>query len=128
MHSDERHSDPGRSRMPLGDGFTAGLDDLSAAEMLALVLGELRRLRDALGEQADELSRLREAVRRPERVRYYEEDLERRLGISRSTIYRLWREGLLDFHQDRIPNKRGLGRRYCTELDVERYERRGVHS
>ena len=110
------------------DSLPSRSDDLSAEDMLVMILKEMDNVKRVLGEQADEISRLREQVRRPERVRYYEKDLRKRLGVSRATIYRLWSEGLLDYHQDRLPNQSGLGSRYSTELDVERYEKKSVHS
>ena len=97
--------------------------ELSATEALAVVVGELRTIRQEIAglaientRLAGEVARLKEAVRRPERVLLYKEDLARRLNKSERSIRRLWNEGKLDF-------KREGRRRYSTLAQLDAYLR-----
>ena len=97
--------------------------ELSTTEALAVVVGELRTIRQEIAglatentRLAGEVARLKEAVRRPERVLLYKQDLARRLSKSTRSILRLWDEGKLDF-------KREGRRRYSTLAQLEAYLR-----
>lgn len=90
-----------------GEHSTPGSVVISKATILQ-ILEEMRALRE-------DVARLEKAVRRPGRVRYRPEELAQRLQISISSVYRLWKSGLLPYSQD----SKG---RYSTEAQVERYE------
>ena len=89
---------------------------LSAQEALAVVVGELTRQHSTIEKLVVELARLREAVRRPERVLLYKEDLVSRLNKSERSIRRLWNEGKLGFKWEGR-------RRYSTLAQLEAYLR-----
>jgi len=105
MHPSRRHSDS-----PLS------ATELSTTEALAVVVQELRHVQSTLETQSRELSRLREAVRRPDRTVLYCKDLQREFGCSRSKVYQLWDSGL-------AWQKESGGRRYSTLAQVEAYRR-----
>lgn len=107
-----------------GDGHHINLDisDLTATEAVAVIMVEMRRITAALHEQSHELARLREAVRRPDRVIYRPKEVARRLGFkSDRTIRTLWNDGKLAYKKD------GRGR-YSTEAQVQAYLRDFVYS
>ena len=89
---------------------------LSAQEALAVVVGELTRQHSTIERLVVEVARLHDAVRRPERVLLYKQDLAQRLSKSTRSILRLWDDGKLDF-------KREGRRRYSTLAQLEAYLR-----
>ncbi len=107
MHSGGHHSD-------LPD-----FSELSATEALAVVVGELRGVRQELARLDGverELARLREAVRRPERIVYRPVEAAQRLKVGKTMVYQLWNNEQLAYHRD----KKG---RYSTEAQIQAYLR-----
>ncbi len=82
--------------------------------MLGRILGQSQAATQGLARLSKEVSRLRVAVRRPERARYRPAELAERLGISRMSVYRLWNSGKIQYKKD------GRGR-FSTEADVMAY-------
>ena len=109
--------------MSRGDGHIEEFGELSATEALAIVVGELRGARLRLDGIERELARLRDAVRRPERILYRPVEAARRLGVGKTMVYKLWNNGQLAFRKD---NKG----RYSTEAQIQSYLRDAhfVHS
>ena len=80
------------------------------SEVFSQILAKLERL-------SKEVSRLTDAVRRPERIRYRPDALAVRLGYKSSrSVRELWNTGKLVYNRD------GRGR-YSTEAQVHIYER-----
>jgi len=103
------------------DGFQLKFNFPSSSRSVKVPSAELREMMEVLVVLSREVSRLSEAVRRPERVRYRPEALARRLGYNTSRSVRdLWNSGKLAYHKD------GRGR-YSTEAQVHTYERDHCH-
>lgn len=114
MPSHGHHSDPNG-------------EALSAMDVLAVVVRQMEALARQLAAQQADLDRFSLQLMKERHARYYIKTLPRRLGVSRSTANNLWREGLLNYRQDRMAGGR-LGHRYSTEADIAAYEAKSVHS
>ena len=102
-------------------GFQLEFQFPSSSRAVKIPSADLREMLEMLVILSREVSRLSEAVRRPERVRYRPEALARRLSYNTSRSVRdLWNSGKLAYHKD------GRGR-YSTEAQVHAYERDYCH-
>lgn len=75
------------------------------------LLKEVLRKMEGLQEQ---VGRVEQMSRRPDRIIYRPSELAERLNMSRAGVYNLWNDGSLSYYQDR----RG---RYSTEEQVLQY-------
>ena len=97
----------------------AGLDGATPnqEEVEALTASRIDRDDRVLVESGRALlARLRDAIRRPERVIYRPAEAARRLKVGRTKLYDLWNSGHLAYHRDRAG-------RYSTEAQVQAYLR-----
>ena len=86
-------------------------------ETAELILQEIRALGEKIEAMSAQIARLTAKIERPDLVKRNVNDAAKRLGISRSAVYREIKAGQLESVKER-------GRRFVTEEACQTWERR----